>query len=472
MAKKTLRYSADNINRLLEKIDQLDLSDVTGKAPNLFIGTVTTLPSGSNATATITPNGTDSYVINLGIPKGDNGEAPTIRVGTITQGSTANVVIREVSGELLFDFTLPKGEKGDTGAKGDKGDKGDTPTIKVGTVTQGTANVTIREVNGEYLFDFTLPNGSGGGITPTIKVGTVTQGVTADVTMREVSGEHLLDFTLPKGDKGDKGDAGDRGEKGEKGDTGEKGDKGDKGDTPTSKVGTVTQGASTIVTMREVGGEHLFDFTLVKGDKGEKGDKGDTGSKGDTGEKGEKGEKGDKGDNGETPNFTIGTVTTLNSDQNATVTISGAFPNLVLNFGIPRGKDSTSTTPSTPTEYMYYGRLPIADVGGRVIQYNAITEAMILKGAADGKLTKSTPHTLKKESLGKYSQTAVGDYQIIVVPTAENYTVTKDNGLGGKSPFDEETSGANGIDIIVNSVPCKLYGEMLTAQGEIFIYID
>ena len=397
MAKKTLRYSADNINRLLEKIDQLDLSDVTGKAPNLFIGTVTTLPSGSNATATITPNGTDSYVINLGIPKGDNGEAPTIRVGTITQGSTANVVIREVSGELLFDFTLPKGDKGDTGAKGDKGDKGDTPTIKVGTVTQGTANVSIREVDGEYLFDFTLPNGSGGGITPTIKVGTVTQGVTADVTMREVSGEHLLDFTLPKGDKGDKGD---------------------------------------------------------------------------TGDKGEKGEKGDKGDNGETPSFTIGTVTTLNPDQNATVTISGTFPNLVLNFGIPRGKDSTSTTPSTPTEYMYYGRLPIADVGGRVIQYNAITEAMILKGAADGKLTKSTPHTLKKESLGKYSQTAVGDYQIIVVPTAENYTVTKDNGLGGKSPFDEETSGANGIDIIVNSVPCKLYGEMLTAQGEIFIYID
>ena len=400
MAKKTLRYSADNINRLLEKIDQLDLSDVTGKAPNLFIGTVTTLPSGSNATATITPSGTDSYVINLGIPKGDNGEAPTIRVGTVTQGSTANVVIREVSGELLFDFTLPKGDKGDTGAKGDKGDKGDIPTIKVGTVTQGTANVVIREVNGEYLFDFTLPNGSGGGITPTIKVGTVTQGVTADVTMREVGGEHLLDFTLPKGDKGDKGDTGDKGEKGDTGD------------------------------------------------------------------------KGDKGDNGISPSFTIGTVTTLNPDQNATVTISGTFPNLVLNFGIPRGKDSTSTTPSTPTEYMYYGRLPIADVGGRVIQYNAITETMILKGAADGKLTKSTPHTLKKESLGKYSQTAVGDYQIIVVPTSKDYTVTKDNGLGGKSPFDEETSGANGIDIIVNSVPCKLYGEMLTAQGEIFIYID
>ena len=409
MAKKTLRYSADNINRLLEKIDQLDLSDVTGKAPNLFIGTVTTLPSGSNATATITPNGTDSYVINLGIPKGDDGEAPAIRVGTVIQGSTANVVIREVSGELLFDFTLPKGDKGDTGAKGD------TPTIKVGTVTQGTANVTVREISGEYLFD----------------------------------------FILPKGEKGDKGD---------KGDTGDKGEKGDKGDTPTIKVGTVTQGITSNVTMREVGGEHLFDFTLVKGDKGEKGDKGDTGSKGDTGEKGAKGEKGDKGDNGETPNFTIGTVTTLNSDQNATVTISGTFPNLVLNFGIPKGKDSTSTT---PTEYMYYGRLPIADVGGRPINYNQITSTMITTGA---NVTKTTPKTMGKTGFG------VGntyDHLIVVVPASKRYTVTKDNGFGGKMPFDEDLFGSsNGIPMNINGVDYLLYGEAMTAAGQLFFYID
>ena len=340
MAKKTLRYSADNINRLLEKIDQLDLSDVTGKAPNLFIGTVTTLPSGSNATATITPNGTDSYVINLGIPKGDNGEAPTIRVGTITQGSTANVVIREVSRELLFDFTLPKGDKGDTGAKGD------TPTIKVGTVTQGTANVAIREVNGEYLFD----------------------------------------FTLPKGDKG------------EKGDTGAKGDKGDKGDTPS---------------------------------------------------------------------FTIGTVTTLNPDQNATVTISGTFPNLVLNFGIPRGKDSASTTPTEPTEYMYYGRLTLDEVGGRPINYNQITSTMITTGA---NVTKTTPKTMGKTGFGMGN---TYDHLIVVVPTSKGYTVTKDNGFGGKVHFDEDLFGSsNGIPININGVDYLLYGEAMTAAGQLFFYID
>ena len=121
---------------------------------------------------------------------------------------------------------------------------------------------------------------------------------------------------------------------------------------------------------------------------------------------------------------------------------------------------------------MYYGRLPVADVGGKVIQYNAITEAMILKGVADGKLTKSTPKTLKKKSLGLYNDTAAGDYQIVIVPTANKFTVTKDNGLGGKMEFDEDTAGANGIDITINTVPCKLYGEMLIAQGETFIYID
>ena len=181
--------------------------------------------------------------------------------------------------------------------------------------------------------------------------------------------------------------------------------------------------------------------------------------------KGDTGAAGRDGTNAVNPNFTIGTVMELEKGNPPTVTISGTYPNLVLNFGIP-------TKEPTAVEYMYYGRLSIEDVGGRVIPYNKITENMILKGVTDGKLTKSAPHTLGKTSLGKYSQTATGDYQIIIVPTSKNYTVTRDNGLGGKTVFNEETSGANGIDITVNTVPCKLYGEILIAQGETFIYVD
>jgi hypothetical protein len=64
--------------------------------------------------------------------------------------------------------------------------------------------------------------------------------------------------------------------------------------------------------------------------------------KGEPGKDGDPGEKGDPGDQGEiglTPNIQIGTVTTLEPDQNATVERTGDNENPVFNFGIPRGKD-------------------------------------------------------------------------------------------------------------------------------------
>ena len=124
------------------------------------------------------------------------------------------------------------------------------------------------------------------------------------------------------------------------------------------------------------------------------------------------------------------------------------------------------------TPYMYYGRLSFQDIGGSVKQYNQITEAMIKKGVADGKLTKATPKTMGKTSLGEFAETADFDYIIIAVPTSKNYTVTKDNGLGGKVGWAEDTAGANGIDITINNVPCKLYGEILLSQGKYYFYID
>ena len=44
--------------------------------------------------------------------------------------------------------------------------------------------------------------------------------------------------------------------------------------------------------------------------------------------------------------------------------------------------------------------------------------------------------------------------------------------FGGKAPFNPEDSGANGIDMTINGILYKLYGQILLAQGEIFIYID
>ena len=185
-----------------------------------------------------------------------------------------------------------------------------------------------------------------------------------------------------------------------------------------------------------------------------------------------------------TVNKTSLSFTTSNWNTYQSVTITGTHlasnfnaNNCVLTFSSKKVADKTITVTvnnidADTTPYMYYGRLSFQDVGGRVIPYSQITEAMIKKGVADGKLTKETPKTKGKTSMGAAGDTAEMDYIIVAVPASKNYTVTKDNGIGGKVSFDEDTAGANGIDITINSVACKLYGEMLISQGEMFLYVD
>ena len=225
---------------------------------------------------------------------------------------------------------------------------------------------------------------------------------------------------------------------------------------------------------------NLIELKRLEGPSGPTGPRGATGAtgpQGPIGETGATGPRGETGQNAVNPNFTIGTVTTLPSGSDATVTLTGTYPNLVLNFGIPRGADGSgggTEEPVDTTPYMYYGRLSFQDVGGTnsVIPYSQITEAMINKGVTDGKLTKEAPKTMGKTSMGEFAETAEFDYIIVAVPASKNYTVTKDNGFGGKVSWDEDTAGANGLDITINNVPCKLYGEMLISQGQYFIYID
>ena len=185
-----------------------------------------------------------------------------------------------------------------------------------------------------------------------------------------------------------------------------------------------------------------------------------------------------------TVNKTSLSFTTSNWNTYQSITITGTHlasnfnaNNCVLTFSSKKVADKTITVTvnnidADTTPYMYYGRLSFQDVGGSIIQYNQITEAMIKKGVADGKLTKTTPKTMSKTSLGEFAETADGDYIVIAVPASKNYTVTKDNGIGGKVRWAEDSAGANGVDITINNVPCKLYGEVLISQGKYYFYID
>ena len=75
--------------------------------------------------------------------------------------------------------------------------------------------------------------------------------------------------------------------------------------------------------------------------------------------------KGEKGDTGNTPNFTIGTVETLPSGNDATATITGDKENPVLNLGIPKGADGKGSGTSESAVDVLEGK-KIAFVGDSI----------------------------------------------------------------------------------------------------------
>ena len=82
--------------------------------------------------------------------------------------------------------------------------------------------------------------------------------------------------------------------------------------------------------------------------------------------KGDKGDTGEQGPIGETPDFEIGTVTTLEPGESATASITGTAENPVLNLGIPQGDPGEvpassiaptfdATTAYSEGEHVWYG---------------------------------------------------------------------------------------------------------------------
>ena len=242
----------------------------------------------------------------------------------------------ENSNVYTLDFGIPKGAKGDTGASGSSG----------GTTV----------------------------VNPTIAIGTVTGGDTASATITGDSPNYTLNLVLPKGAKGDNGAKGTDGAKGEKGGKGDKGEAGADGKdglttavavngktythvngtitlpnyptvpTKTSQIdndsGFITAIPDEYVTETEVGTTISSYVTEHKAEL-----------KGDKGDKGENGADGASGKDGATPNITIGTVTIVEAGGNATASIGGTTPNLVLNLGIPKGANGANGTVDSSKYY-------------------------------------------------------------------------------------------------------------------------
>lgn len=139
------------------------------------------------------------------------------------------------------------------------------------------------------------------------------------------------------------------------------------------------------------GGSNIVTVTLTNGSKQTFTVK--NGSKGSTGAPGSPGANGSDGADGVTPNFSIGTVTTLSAGSNATATITGTKENPVLNLGIPKGADGSGGSGGSGTDGEdggYY--VPSVDSSGNLRWTASKTgmpsvQAVNIKGAdgADGK---------------------------------------------------------------------------------------
>lgn len=242
----------------------------SGGSVDIVVGVVTTAEAGSPAAAALTKRDTDgAYVLDLTIPKGDQGETGsrgadgepgatpylfTGAVETLSAGSaaTASVTRREGTSNVYdVSFGIPRGasgEKGETGAQGAKGDPGAAATLTVGEVVTlpagSPATATLNKRPGsenDYVLAMGIPQGIQGdqgavgpkGLPANLKIGTVTavppgNGATASLTLESAeTNTYVLTLGLPTGATGAKGDKGDKGNAGED------------GITPTLEIGEV-----------------------------------------------------------------------------------------------------------------------------------------------------------------------------------------------------------------------------------------
>ena len=287
-----------------------------------------------------------------------------------------------------------------------------------------------------------------------------------------------------KGDKGDKGDPGTDGVDGVDGksayqiavEKGFEGDetawlaslKGEKGaDGVIGKNGADGKSAYQIAVEKGFEGDETAWLASLKGAdgvigkdgaQGEQGPVGEQGPKGDPGEAGPQGPQGIQGPQGEKGIFDIAhQYESLGTDAKDVIGSINEILGLVKKM-LPS---------DTVSDKMYYGYIPY-EVSGVVENYTEITKDMITRS---GNTVKQVP----AERIGKVSvgTVPVGALVIVAIPAIYKFTVTKDNGLGGKVAFRTDTVvGANGADVVFDDTQYKVYGEMLLTDGELFVHID
>ena len=179
-------------------------------------------------------------------------------------------------------------------------------------------------------------------------------------------------------------------------------------------------------------------------------------------------------------------------DEKGNINLSSYFPtmdvfiSLVERVKILESYHIGEEPPVVEPEYIYYGRLLASEIGitTRAANYREITANMLTDNAQFVTNSKNPPRLIKCEpklfleatslgwSMKDDNNDEVAEYFIIAVPKNMYYLVTKDDGTGGKTDFEEEISGVNGVDLKINGTDYLLYGEISVVPTELYFYIN
>lgn len=118
----------------------------TGATPNLTVGTVTTLPAGSNATVTITGT-TLNPVLNFGIPKGRDGSGGLTPID--------NAVVTLTSSSFTYDGTTKTQTVQSVVLNGTTLTEGDDYIVTNNTATDAGTHTLVVAGNGNYTGEVT-----------------------------------------------------------------------------------------------------------------------------------------------------------------------------------------------------------------------------------------------------------------------------------------------------------------------------
>ena len=309
----------------------------------------------------------------------------------------------------------------------------------------------------------------------------------SDYTTKEYVDNSIAEIQQKPGIQGEKGDKGDPGVDGADGVDGksayqiavEKGFTGDETAWLASLKGE--KGADGVIGADGADGKSAYQIAVEKGfegdetawlaslkgadgvkgvdgEKGEAGPQGPEGKQGPQGIQGEAGPQGPAGEKGADGIFDIAhQYESLGTDAKDVIGSINEILALVKKM-LPS---------ETASGKMYYGYIPY-EVSGVIDNYTEITKDMITRS---GKTVVST----NAERIGKVSvgNVPVGALVIVAIPAIYKFTVTKDNGLGGKVAFrTDDVVGANGADVVFDDTQYKIYGEMLLTDGKLFVHID